>query len=57
MVNKDRKHDCSCTETFVIMIKNFRYKTILSYCLKCKENTERINPKVSETNNSKTMLL
>ena len=30
---------------------------MLSYCLKCKENTERINPKVSKTNNSKTMLL
>ena len=30
---------------------------MLSYCLKCKENTEGINPKVSKTNNSKTMLL
>ena len=30
---------------------------MLSYCLKCKENTESINPKVSKTNNGKTILL
>ena len=35
-----------------------KYKTMISYCLKCKkENTESINPRVSKTNNSKTMLL
>ena len=28
-----------------------------SYCLKCKKNTENINPKVLKTNNGKTMLL
>ena len=28
-----------------------------SYCLKCKKNTENINPRVSKTNNGKTMLL
>ena len=28
-----------------------------SYCLKCKENTENINPRVSNTSNGKTMLL
>ena len=28
-----------------------------SYCLKCKKNTKNINPKVSKTNNGKTMLL
>ena len=28
-----------------------------SYCLKCKKNTENINPKVSKTINGKTMLL
>ena len=28
-----------------------------SYCLKCKKNTENLNPKVSKTNNGKTMLL
>ena len=28
-----------------------------SYCLKCKKNTENIDPKVSETSNGKTMLL
>ena len=27
------------------------------YCLKCKENTENINPRVSKTSNGRTMLL
>ena len=30
---------------------------MLSYCLKCKKNTESINPKVSKTSNGKTMIL
>ena len=30
---------------------------MLSYCLKCKKNTESINPKVSKTTNGKAMLL
>ena len=30
---------------------------MLSYCLKCKENTESINPKISATSNGKTMIL
>ena len=30
---------------------------MLSYCLKCKKNTESINPKVLETTNGKTMIL
>ena len=28
-----------------------------SYCLKCKKNTENINPRVSKTSNGKTMVL
>ena len=28
-----------------------------SYCLKCKKNTESINPKVSKTSNGKTIIL
>ena len=28
-----------------------------SYCLKCKKNTESIDPKVSKTSNGKTMVL
>ena len=28
-----------------------------SYCLKCRKNTETINPKVSKTSNGKTMIL
>ena len=30
---------------------------MLSYCLKCKKNTESINPKVSKTANSKAIIL
>ena len=30
---------------------------MLLYCLKCKKNTERINPKVLKTTNGKTMIL
>ena len=30
---------------------------MLSYSLKCKKNTESINPKVSKTTNGKTMIL
>ena len=30
---------------------------MLSYCLKCKTNTESINPKVSKTTNGKRMIL
>ena len=28
-----------------------------SYCLKCRKNTESINPKISKTNFGKTMIL
>ena len=30
---------------------------MLSYCLKCKKNTESINPKFSKTTNGKMMIL
>ena len=30
---------------------------MLSHCLKCKMNTENINPRVSKTINCKTMIL
>ena len=30
---------------------------MLSYCLKCKKNTESINSKVSKTTNGKMMIL
>ena len=30
---------------------------MLSYCLKCKKNTESINPKVLKTTYGKTMIL
>ena len=28
-----------------------------SYCLKCRKDTENINPKVSKTSNNRTMVL
>ena len=28
-----------------------------SYCLKCRKDTENINPKISKTSNSRTMVL
>ena len=30
---------------------------MLLYCLKCRKNTESINPKVSKTTNGKAMIL
>ena len=33
------------------------YKTMLSYCLKCKKNAENVNQRVSKTSNGKTMIL
>ena len=36
---------------------NLKYKTMSSYCFKCKENKESINSKVLKTNNVKTMIL
>ena len=40
-----------------ILINLFKYKTMLSYCLKSKKNTESIDPKVSTTSNGKSMIL
>ena len=37
-------------------INMYKYK-MKSYCLKCRKDTENINPKVSKTNNGRTMLL
>ena len=33
------------------------YKTMLSYCLKCRKNTESKNPKAVRTKSDRTMLL
>ena len=40
-----------------ILINLFKYKIMLSYCLKCKKNTDSINPRVSATSNGRTMIL
>ena len=43
----------------LINTQKYQYykETMLSYCLKCKKNTESINPKVLKTTNGKTMIL
>ena len=33
------------------------YIKMKSYCLKCKKDTENINPRVSKTSNNRTMIL
>ena len=38
------------------MIKYYK-ETMLSHCLKCKKNTESINPEVSKTSNGKKVIL
>ena len=40
----------------LITVLNNLYK-IKSFCLKCKKDTENINPRVSNTNNGRTMIL
>ena len=41
----------------LIKTESLKYKTLPSYCFKCRKNTKNINPIVSETSNGKTMLL
>ena len=43
-------------ELMKLLVKMHKHKAMLSYCLKWK-NAENINPRVSKTNNNKTMLL
>ena len=38
------------------MINTCKYK-MKSYCLKCRKNTENLNPRVSKTSNVRTMVL
>ena len=40
-----------------LLDKMHKYKTMLSYCLKCRKNTKNINLKISVTSNCKTMIL
>ena len=42
---------------YINKFKLYIKKTILSYCLKCRKNTESKNPKVAKTLNGKIMLL
>ena len=39
----------------LITIQNLKYMS--SYCLKCKKNTENINPRVLKTKNDETIIL
>ena len=38
-------------------ILNYVHKTMPSYCLKCRKNSESENPKVAKTNNGRIILL
>ena len=40
----------------LIKVWNLKYKTMSSYCLKCRKNIDSIDPRVSKTNNGKTMI-
>ena len=40
----------------LITVSNRKYK-MKSYCLKCRKDTENINPRVSNTSNDRTMIL
>ena len=40
-----------------LLDKMYKYKTMISYFLKCKKDTENINPRILKTSNGKTMLL
>ena len=40
----------------LITLKNNMYK-MKSYCLKCRKDTEKINPRVSKTSNGRKMVL
>ena len=39
----------------LITVSSLEYRTISSYCLKCKKQAENINPRVSKTSNAKAM--
>ena len=41
-------------DRYEMMKKNLKMKT---YCLKCRKNIENIDPKISITNNGKSMIL
>ena len=51
-----------CWKNFMIWKKKFKipitmYKTMLSYWLECKKNTESENPKIVRAKNGRTKLL
>ena len=41
----------------LIKVSNLKYKTMSSYYLKCRENAESKDPRVSKTSNGNTMIL
>ena len=41
----------------ITKVENLKYKTMSSYCLKCRKNTESINLRVLKISNSKAMIL
>ena len=43
-------------ELIKLLAKMYKYKSMLSYCLKCRKNIENINPKISGTSTGKTII-
>ena len=41
----------------LITFSSLKYKTMSSYCSKCRKSTESMNPRVLKTNNGKTVIL
>ena len=44
------------TMKLLITVQNHKYK-MRSYCLKCRKDTENINPRFSNISNGKTFIL
>ena len=40
-----------------LLITSLKFEIMPSYCLKCWKNTESIKPRISKTNNGKTVIL
>ena len=57
-VYDDIKEAVKNLETSTVYQKfQYIYKPVLSYCLKCRKNTENSSPKVANTNKGKLILL
>ena len=51
MIEEDKKEALTKllnATNLLITVSSLKYKTMLSYCLKCKISTKNLNPKVSK---------